>query len=605
MSFIPHLVAEAAIAAPQAIALESGSARMTYGELDAAANRFAAHLKKLGAREESVVGVCLPRSFEQIVACLSVLKAGAAYLPLDPAWPHDRLRKVLNDARSPFVVTTASLFDILSADGRTAIVFDKLSAILAAPEACTVSGAVRSETLAYVIYTSGSTGEPKGVEITHGNLANLASWHRQAFGLTNVDRTSHLAGLAFDASAWEVWPTLTAGASLVLTDETTRTSSELLKNWITDRKITVAFIPTVLAEPLMKASWPVRTSLRLLLTGAEALHTFPARNLPFAVVNNYGPTECTVVATSGRVPAGRSDVTLPTIGSAISNTQIYLLDEDRKQVARGESGEIYIGGACVGRGYRNRPELTGERFVADPFSTIPGARMYRTGDLGRRLPDGEVAFEGRVDEQEKIRGYRVEPDEIVTVLNRHAGVVSSAVIGAGKDGDRRLVAYFVPSGGVPVTAESLRDFLARFLPDHMIPGTFVKTAALPLTANGKLDKSALPKPAANNAPATSQYRAPVTPTERRIAEIVAKVLGVDHVGVDDNFFLIGGHSLLGTQVVLQVRQTFGVDLTLRHLFKAPTVANVSSSVEDLILQKIQSMSDEEAQRQVARVSVSG
>lgn len=607
MSFIPRLIAEAASALPQAIALESGSARITYEELEAAANRLASCLKQLGAREEGVIGVCLPRSFEQIVACLSVLKSGAAYLPLDPAWPQERLRNVLSDARSPLVVTTGSLLDILSGDNRTGIAFDTISAAPFADDAGTgiVDPAIRPETLAYVIYTSGSTGEPKGVEITHGNLANLVCWHRQAFALTNADRTSHLAGLSFDASVWEVWPTLCSGACLVLADETTRTSAALLQDWIVDRNITVAFVPPVLAEPLMKARWPTATNLRFLLTGAETLHAFPARDLPFTVVNNYGPTECTVLATSGRVPNARDDVTSPTIGSPIPNTNIYFLDEDREPVDDGESGEIYIAGACVGRGYRNRPQLTDERFLADPFSSTPGARMYRTGDLGRRLPDGEIVFQGRIDNQQKIRGYRVEPDEIATLLNRHAAVVSSAVIADGKDEDKRLIAYFVPSREAHVTMEELRAFLAELLPDHMIPGAFIKVDALPQTSNGKLDKAALPKPFTDDAPTLSPYREPDTPTERRVAEIVTKVLNTGRVGADDNFFLIGGHSLLGTQVVLQVRRAFDVDLTLRHLFKAPTVASLSACVEQLIVQKIASMSEEEAQRQIESAPAPG
>ncbi|HET7848163.1 MAG TPA: non-ribosomal peptide synthetase [Pseudolabrys sp.] len=605
MSSVPELVAEAACAAPQAIALESGSICMSYGELDAAANRLAIYLKKLGAEEERVVGVCLPRSFEQIVACLAVLKSGAAYLPLDPAWPQERLRHVLNDAQAPAVVTAGPLLEILSADHRTCVAFDRVSAAVSDSGPAIGAAGISPKNLAYVIYTSGSTGEPKGVEITHGNLENLVAWHRQAFGLTNMDRTGHLAGLSFDASVWEVWPTLVAGATLVLTDETTRTSSALLRDWLIDRKISVSFVPTVLAEPLMKAAWPSDIALRYLLTGAETLHSFPPRGLPFAVINNYGPTECTVLATSGRVPAETGDTLLPTIGSAIPNTQIYFLDENGGPVAEGESGEICIGGACVGRGYRNRPQLTAECFLPDPFSSRPGARMYRTGDLGRALPDGQIVFQGRVDNQEKIRGYRVEPDEVATALNRHPAITSSAVIADGPDGERRLAAYFVQGNGGQVAVEELRDFLTRLLPDHMIPGVFVRVDALPQTANGKLDKSALPKPAAENTPSAARYRAPSTPAERRLAEIVAKVLGADRVGVDDNFFLIGGHSLLGTQVVLQVRQVFGVDLTLRHLFKAPTVASLAASVEQLVIQKIQSMSEEEAQRQVERVSVPG
>jgi amino acid adenylation domain-containing protein len=604
MSIVHHLVAQTALAKPQAIALEAGAARLTYGELNARANRAAADLKTRGAAADQVIGVCLPRSFDQIVACLAVLESGAAYLPLDPDWPHDRLRQVLDDAGAAVVITTPPRVDNLSSNGRTAVALDNI-AVTTADGAEDAPAAAAPDHLAYVIYTSGSTGAPKGVEVTQGNLANLVAWHRQAFGLTPADRVSHLAGLSFDASVWEVWGTLSAGATLVLADETVRMSAPLLRDWLIDNSITVAFVPTVLAEPLMKAGWPTDTVLRFLLTGADTLHSFPPRGLPFAVVNNYGPTECTVVATSGLVPPQSGQVASPTIGTPISNAEIYLLDSEGKPVADGESGEIYIGGHGVARGYRNRADLTAQRFLRDPFSGAPDARMYRTGDRGRYLPDGQIVFQGRVDNQEKIRGYRVEPDGIATALNRHPAVASSAIVADGNETDRRLVAYVVPSGDASLTADDLREFLAQSLPDHMIPSMFLKVAALPQNSSGKLNKCALPKAVAENALPSSDYRAPATPAEQRVAAIVAKVLGAERVGADDNFFLIGGHSLLGTQVVLQVRQAFGIDLTLRHLFTAPTVASLAASVERLAVQKIQSMSEEEAQWQAARLSVAG
>jgi amino acid adenylation domain-containing protein len=603
MSIVHQFVAQIALAAPRAIAVEAGAASLTYGELNTGANRVAAYLKTFGATGGRVIGVCLPRSFDQIIACLAVLKSGAAYLPLDPDWPKERLRHVLSDAGASVVITTQSLADGISTDECAALVPDGMPA--SAPDAANDAVAAKPEDIAYVIYTSGSTGAPKGVEVTHGNLANLISWHRQAFGLTAADRVSHLAGLSFDASVWEVWAALSAGATLALPDETTRMSAPLLRDWLIDNKITVAFVPTVLAEPLMKANWPGNTALRFLLTGADTLHSFPPRDLPFAVVNNYGPTECTVVATSGLVPPQSGHETSPPIGAPISNTQIYLLDREGRPVAQGDSGEIYIGGTGVARGYRNRPDLTAERFLPDPFSAASGARMYRTGDLGRLLADGQIVFQGRVDNQEKIRGYRVEPDEIATALNRHPAVASSAIVADGSESDRRLVAYVVQSDDADLTSDDLREFLAQSLPDHMIPSMFLRVAALPQTSSGKLDKCALPKAVAENAMLGTDYRAPATPAERRVAGIVAKVLGVERVGIDDNFFLIGGHSLLGTQVVLQVRQAFGIDLTLRHLFTAPTVASLAASVERLVIQKIQSMSEEEAQWQASRLSVAG
>jgi amino acid adenylation domain-containing protein len=607
MSIVSDLVAEVAYAAPDAIAIETDSILLTYRELQASADTFAVQLKSRGVGPDSVIGVCLPRSCAQIAACLAVMRSGAAYLPLDPAWPKGRLHAVLRDAGASTVVTTAALVDELSVDGCTAMVFDGGAPAIGEASPPQAPAEISPENLAYVIYTSGSTGQPKGVELTHGNLSNLVSWHRQSFALAATDRVSHCASLSFDAAVWEIWATLTAGATLVLpNDEDVRMSPALLRDWIVDRKITIAFVPTVLAESLMKADWPAGTGLRLLLTGAETLHSFPKPDLPFSVINNYGPTECAVVATSGVVPAEKNRATaLPTIGRPISNVQIHILNEAGAPVAEGESGELYIGGAGVARGYRNRPELTAKRFLPDPFSATPMARMYRTGDLGRILPDGQIVFEGRVDNQEKVRGYRVEPDEIASNLNRHPAVASSIVIADGERGERRLVAYFVGAGEDPISARDLRDFLSESLPNHMIPSMFIKLEALPQTGQGKLDRGALPKPTAETALSDLDYRKPTNPTERRVAAIVASVLCTMEVGVDDNFFLLGGHSLLGTQVVVQLRQAFGIELTLRHLFKTPTVASLAETVEKLVVQKVQSMTDEEARSQAEQISLMG
>jgi amino acid adenylation domain-containing protein len=599
-SSVAHSIAEIAAAKPEAIALYAGPKCMSYGELNENANRLAAYLRTLGAQPECVIGICIPRSFDQIVASLAVLKSGGAYLPLDPAWPQERLRSVLEDANAPVVITTALMADSLSAMGRTSVAVDNITDIVSGFESRENSVVLRHENLAYVIYTSGSTGKPKGVEVTHGNLLNLIFWHRHAFGVTTVDRATCLAGLGFDAAVWEIWPYLTAGASVMLADETVRTSSTLLREWIIDKKITIAFVPTVLAEPMMKAEWPDDTALRLLLTGSEALHTFPRVDLPFAVVNNYGPTECAVVATSGTVPPKSDQTAVPSIGRPISNTQIYLLDEQGDPVAEGKVGEIYIGGDSVGRGYRNRRELTAKCFLPDRFSAKRGARMYRTGDLARLLPNGEITFQGRIDNQEKIRGYRVEPDEIAARLNLHPAVASCSVVGCSINGERQLVGYIIPADEVQITADELREFLGKSLPDYMIPIVFVKLAALPLTTSGKLDKSALPEPVAENVLAGGNpHRPPETPTERRLAAIVAEVLGIDNVSANNNFFLLGGHSLLGTQVVIRAREAFGVELTLLHLFERPTIASLAVLIEGQIVEMLETMSEDEARRQVA------
>ncbi|MGD0435151.1 MAG: non-ribosomal peptide synthetase, partial [Bryobacteraceae bacterium] len=365
-------------------------------------------------------------------------------------------------------------------------------------------------------------------------------------------------------------------------------------------RITVAFVPTIVAEPMLAHSWPAGTALRYLLTGGEALHRYPSPGLPFTVVNNYGPTECAVVATSGVVTSGGPAELPPSIGKPIARTQIRILDADGRAVAPGQVGEIYIAGTSVGRGYRNNPAATSERFLPDSSNPVPGSRMYRTGDLGCYLPDGQIAFRGRVDSQEQIRGYRVEPDEIVCALNRHPDVAGSAVVArGGQTYAKRLVAYVVPREAATPSASSLREFLSATLPHYMIPSTFLRVLTLPSNSNGKLDRDALPEPDAENRMEDTGYRAPSTPTEERLVEIFTALLGVDRVGADDNFFLLGFHSLLATQVAVRVYERFGIQLSLRHLFEAKTVARLAADLDRQLVEKLNSMSDEEVDRYLA------
>jgi amino acid adenylation domain-containing protein len=579
---LPQLVTANAAATPDATALSMGTARLTYGELDARAELLARHLTSVGVGPEVVVGVSLERSFEYVIAVLAVWKAGGAYVPVDFDWPEERRAFVLEDARAAVAIGPGLTVDLR----RT---LDKAA-----------SAEITRENLAYIIYTSGSTGKPKGVEVTHGNLLNLVFWHRRSFGVTASDKASHVAGLAFDATVWELWPYLSAGASVVLADATTRTSPELLRDWLAAESVTISFVPTALAEPMLTLEWPKNTALRYLLTGADTLHRYPAAGLPFQLVNNYGPTECTVVATSGIVHPSTA-VARPSIGSAIANTQIYLLNENREPVAAGETGEIYIGGTSVARGYRNQPELTAERFVTNPFSSAVDARMYRTGDLGALLSDGQIAFLGRADNQEKIRGHRIEPDEIVSVLSRHPKVASASVVGTGSASNRQLAAYIVHVPGPAPRSSELREFLSKKLPEYMIPSIFVRMAALPLTSNGKLDRGALPEPAPGNSLDTTAHRKPESPIEIKIASILEELLRIERVGLDDNFFLLGGHSLLGTQLVLRLRDRFGVMLTLRDLFVAQTVGKLSDEIERQLIAKLDAMSEEEAGELLAQM----
>ncbi|HEY3778293.1 MAG TPA: non-ribosomal peptide synthetase [Rhizomicrobium sp.] len=589
------MICAAACARPDAVALSCEGASLTYRELVAATDSLAAELAETGVARDVPVGICLERSFEHVIAMLAACRAGGAFLPLDPRWPEERQRFVLDDSRAPVVVTSAARSAVLARAGRKAITANAYTRV--AHEREWAQSAAND--LAYIIYTSGSTGEPKGVEITHRNLLNLIHWHCGCFGVTEQDRASCVAGLGFDAAVWEIWPNLCAGASIVLADDASRTSAAALQRFLVEEQITVAFVPTPLAEPLISAAWPPGTKLRFLLTGGDTLHARPVAGLPFAVINNYGPTECTVVATSGVVVPLEGGV-LPGIGHPIPGVQIHILNASDQAAAPGETGEICIGGTSVARGYRNRPELTAQKFIKSRLAADgKESRLYRTGDLGCWSPDGQIEFHGRRDNQIKLRGHRIELDEISAALDRHPLVVQSAALASGEGSDMQLVAYVVLGRPALVGADALREFLAIRLPDYMLPSAFVAIPSLPVTPSGKIDVTALPLPHDGNRLPEAAYREPKSEVESRIAAIVAELLKLNRVGSEDNFFLLGGHSLLGTQLVLRARDAFGIDLTLRDLFRAQTVAKLSATIERRLIESIEQMSDEEAGAQLA------
>jgi amino acid adenylation domain-containing protein len=592
---VPQLVAAQAAATPDAIALVMGKQRLSYRELNQRANQLAHYLQQLGVGPEVLVGICVERSLEMVVGLLGILKAGGAYVPMDASYPAERLSFMVEDAQVAVLVTQQHLAARFASHKARVICLDSEAALLMQQDATNPSSLSRIIDLAYVVYTSGSTGQPKGALITHDGLLNLVFWHRRVFGVTSADRATQVASPAFDATGWELWPYLTAGASVYLPDEDTRITPIVLRDWLLSHGITITFLPTALAESIMSLEWPSTTKLRFLLTGADKLQHYPVPSLPFALINNYGLSEATVVNTSGCILSTVHANVPPSIGRPIANTQIYLLDEHLRQVPIGEPGELYIGGVGLARGYLNRPELTAERFVRNPFSNDPCARLYKTGDLARFLSDGQIEFIGRIDQQIKIRGYRIEPSEIVAALDGHPAIQASAVV-AREDtpGDKRLVAYVVLAPGAQVAASALQETLLVSLPEYMVPSTFVVLEALPLTPNGKVDRRALPVPDAANTLREEISAAPSTPTEVRVAEIVSELLGIEQVGVDDNFFMLGGHSLLGTQVIARVAETFGVDLALRTLFNAPTICQLSAEIELCIVAKLEAMSDEEA-----------
>ena len=549
----------------------------------------------MGVGPNVLVGCCVERSIDMVVGLLGILKAGGAYVPLDATYPPERLSFILGDAQVPVLVTHQHLATSLPSQPARIICLDADEALLEQQCQDNPTNAATVKDLAYVIYTSGSTGQPKGVQIIHDSLLNLVFWHQRAFTVTPADRTTQVASPAFDATGWELWPYLTNGASVYLPDEDTRTSPAMLRDWLIHCEITITFLPTALAESVLALEWPSEVALRFLLTGADTLYRYPSASLPFALVNNYGPTEATVVATSGLVLPTENPAEPPSIGRPITNTRIYLLDDSLRQVPQGEPGELYIGGKGVGKGYLNRPQLTAERFIPDHFSDEPGALLYKTGDLARYLPDGQIAFMGRTDHQIKIRGYRIEPGEIVSALNRHPCIQTSYVM-AREDtpGDRRLVAYIVTLAGVQLSIGSLQKSLAAQLPDYMIPAAFVLLEALPVTPNGKVDFTALPEPNEMNTLRQAVNVAPRTTTEKRLVDMVAALLNVGAIGIDDNFFLLGGHSMLGTQLIVRIADIFGVNLSLRALFEAPTVRQLSVEVERRIFAILEEMSDEAA-----------
>jgi amino acid adenylation domain-containing protein len=566
---------------PDAVAVVFEDKQLTYQELNSRSNQIAHHLLALGVCLDMLVGICTEPCVEMVVGLLGILKAGAAYLPLDPTYPQQRLNWMLADSSVQVLLTQQHLIEklqvpsIICLDTHTKQEGKPLTLSPPAPPAPPAP-----DNLAYVIYTSGSTGKPKGVAVAHGSLLNLVFWHQQAFSVSPTTRATQMAATAFDACGWEIWPYLSAGASIYFVDDLTRKQPTKLRDWLLAQEITISFLPTPLAQRVLALDWPESVALRTLLTGGDKLQHYPNVSLPFAVVNNYGPSENTVVTTSGMVARAQSGV--PTIGRPIANTQVYLLDEQLQPVPVGARGELYISGDGVARGYLHRPELTAQRFIPHPFSQQPGARLYKTGDIARFRTDGNIEFLGRMDSQVKLRGFRLELGEIEAVLVQHPAVQQTVVI-VREDvpGDKRLVAYVVWNQGQALVTSDLRCFLQEKLPEYMMPSTFVVLEALPLTPNGKVNRQALSAPDPSRE-LEKAYVAPRTPVEEVLVGIWASVLGLKQVGVHDNFFELGGHSLLATQLTSRVRDAFQVELPLHTLFEAPTVAGMAKYIDTVM-----------------------
>jgi amino acid adenylation domain-containing protein len=578
---------------PDAIAVVFKEKQLTYRELNARANCLAHYLRVVGVGPEVLVGICTQRSLEMVVGLLGILKSGGAYLPLDPGYPLERLAFMLEDAQVPVLLTTEHLVEGLPTTWTQVISLDSDWESIAQNSEQNPTQTTTSDNLAYVIYTSGSTGRPKGAEIQHRGLVNLVTWHQRLYNVTPQDRATQLAGPAFDASAWELWPYLTAGASIHILDEETRLSGSSLLEFLVESAITICFLPTPLAQAMLAEQWPQDLALRALLTGGDKLHRVSQKALPFCLVNHYGPTENTVVTTWALVAAGIETDAAPPIGRPIANTQIYLLDSDLQLVPIGVTGELHIGGDGLARGYLNRPELTSEKFIPNSFSDSPGDRLYKTGDLARYLPDGNIEFLGRIDHQVKIRGFRIELGEIETVLCQHPAVREAVVLAREDEpGDKRLVAYIV-TGQKSTPKSELSRFLEEHLPDHMVPQAFVMLDTLPMTANGKVDRRALGAPDPARAELLT-YVAPRTPVESVLAEIWTQVLGVKQVGIHDNFFELGGHSITAGQLVSRLGESFCVELSLDSFFEVSTIAELAVVIEEILLGEIEGLTEDEA-----------
>jgi amino acid adenylation domain-containing protein len=613
-----HELFEAQVARrPNAVAIACGKDVLTYAQLNARANQLAHFLRKRGAGPESLVAMYMDRSLELVIAILAIVKAGAAYVPLDSTYPADRLAFMLDDSKPALLLTEESMRPAIPRCAAQVVCVDTERDAIASEIVQNPVTNANGDNLVYVIYTSGSTGQPKGALITHRNVVRLfeATWPWYQFDEHDVWTMFH--SYAFDFSVWEMWGALIHGGRLIVVPYMVSRSPREFYELLHRERVTILNQTPSSFQELMKADEAAggahELALRYVIFGGEELQMSSLRawferhgDQHPRLVNMYGITE-TTVHVSYR-PLSMADTAAGSvIGRPIPDLEIYLLDAELHPVPPGASGEIFVGGAGVGRGYLQRPELTKQRFVDNPFNGNPVSKLYRSGDLARWLPDGDLEYLGRIDNQVKIRGYRVELNEIVAALNTHPAVQASAVV-ARKDetANLRLLAYVVISQDkVPPAADELRDLLSARLPDYMVPAVFLQLQSLPLTPNGKLDFNALPAPDDNNMLPNENYVSPCTVLEEKLLLLVADLLGVDRVGMNDNFFLIGGHSLFGTRLIARIRDSFGVDLPLRSIFESPTPAQLAQQIETLVVTKVEAMTENEVQDALEQANSGG
>jgi aspartate racemase len=627
---VHELIEKQAEQTRDAVAVVFEETHLTYRELTHRANQLAHHLRSLGVGPEVVVGICAERSPDMVIGLLGILKAGGAYVPLDPALPPDRLAFMLHDTQAPLLLTQRALTDKIPSTTRHVVCIDADWPIIAQhPADAPPVSSITPDNLAYIMYTSGSTGLPKGVAVAHRQLVNystaiLESLRREDHGMTGTT-FAMVQPFAVDSSLTMIFPSLIAGGCLVLVSRERAIDPGALGEYFIHRPIDILKIAPSHLAALLTGPHPERIMPhRCLIIGGEASYWAWVQELhalapQCTILNHYGPTETTVGVLTYQVgdPTPHTWLLTP-LGRPLPNIQVYVLDQHLQLVPIGVPGELYIGGVGLAREYINRPDLTAETFIPHPFSSTTGARVYRTGDLARYRADGNVEFIGRLDNQVKVHGFRVEPGEIEVALARHPSV-REAVALAGEDGtgDKRLVAYIVPRQESAVTTSDLRQFLRHTLPDYMIPAVFVFLDTLPLTPHGKVDRRALPAPnmtGSHLVPDTIKsgvaYIAPRDPMERQLAQLWEELLDVHPVGVTDDFFELGGHSLLAGRLLSRVRARFHADVSLRAFFAAPTVAGLAAAVVQRLaerpeagamtraLEKLRGLSDEDARRQL-------
>lgn len=576
---VHHLLEAQAQRTPGALAVQFGERSLSYAELDRRANQLAQLLQKQGVRRESLVGLCVERSLEMVVALLGILKAGGAYVPLDPAYPRDRIQHVLEDAHVQFLITQKELLKQLPSTTSKLICLDPDWQALEGESDVAVTAEVDAGNLAYVIYTSGSTGKPKGVQLEHRSVVNFLCSMQREPGFSQSDILVAVTTLSFDIAGLEMYLPLVTGGRVVIAPREATYDGRLLSALIERSKATVMQATPATWRVLFESGWPGKGDLKVLV-GGEALPAELARELMQRcgqVWNMYGPTETTIWSSVYKVQGDEARI-LP-IGRPIANTSFYILDQDRQPVAVGSEGELYIGGEGLARGYFERPELTSEKFVSDPFSDRPQARMYRSGDLVRSREDGNVEYLGRLDHQIKIRGFRIELGEIEAVLDQHSDVLRSVVVAHEESsGDKRLIAYVVVNTESEASAAQLREHARKQLPDYMIPAAIVQLATLPLTPNGKVDRKALPAPKATDFASDVNYVAPRNPIERKLVMLWEATLGIHPIGVRTSFFDLGGRSLLAARLFTKISRVFGRDLPLATLFRASTIEQLAAEL---------------------------